>query len=123
MTSLDDFHERRFTGALKALVELLQQHNVEKWPTWFEDDLTDYLDSQGPPRQIARQKAVVEHVLMAFGGMSTFPQLKLIDEAGQPVEEANERLLFLSTQLWAAARSMQGVLVSAEAGSHTAPNS
>ncbi len=122
MTSMDDFHERRFTGVLKALAELLQQHNVEKWPAWFEGDLVDYLDAQGPPRQIARQKAVVEHALMAFGGMSTFPQLKLLDEAGQPLEEANERLVFLSTQLWAAARSMQGVLISAEAELRTPPN-
>ena len=115
MSGLDDFHERRFIGALKALVQLLRQHNVEKWANWFEGDLTDYLAAQGPPRQIARQKAVTEHILMAFGGMSTFTQLHLADEAGDPLPEVNERLRFLSEQLWAATRSVQGSLTSAEA--------
>lgn len=118
MPELDDFHERRFIGVLKALVELLRQHKVEKWADWFEGDLTDYLQAQGPPRQIARQKAVVEHILMAFGGMSTFSQLQLMAETGDPLPEANKRLQFLSEQLWAATRSMQGSLVAAESGSH-----
>lgn len=114
MAGLDEFHERRFLGALKALVELLRQHNVEKWTKWFEEDLTDYLEAQGPPRQIARRKAVVEHVLMAFGGMSTFTQLQLTDEAGAPLPEANERLQFLAEQLWAASRGVQGSLAATE---------
>ena len=113
MTGLDEFHERRFLGALKALVELLRQHNVEKWANWFEGDLTDYLAGQGPPRQIIRQKAVLEHVLMAFGGMSTFTNLQLTDEVGEPLPEANERLQFLSEQLWAASRGVQASLLSA----------
>lgn len=112
MSGLDEFHERRFLGALKALVELLRQHNAEKWANWFEGDLTDYLDAQDPPRQVARQKAVLEHVLMAFGGMSTFTQLQLTDEAGKPLTEENERLQFLSEQLWAASRGVQGTLLS-----------
>jgi hypothetical protein len=107
MTGLDDFHERRFLGALKALAELLRRHNIEKWTNWFEGDLTDYLEAQGPPRQIARQQAVVEHVLLAFGGMSTFTQLQLTGEA-------NERLQFLAEQLWAASRGVQGSLAAAE---------
>lgn len=110
MSGLDELHERRFLGALKALVELLRQHNVEKWAVWFEGDLNDYLAGQGPPRQIARQKAVTEHVLMAFGGMSAFTQLQLQDEDGQPIPEANERLQMLSGHLWAATRGVQGSL-------------
>ena len=114
MTGLDEFHERRFLGVLKAMVELLLQHDVEKWANWFEGDLTDYLEAQGPPRQIARQKAVLEHVLMAFGGMSTFTQLQLTDDAGEPLSEANKRLQFLGEQLWAASRAVQGSLAAAE---------
>ncbi len=110
MAGLDEFHERRFLGAIKALVELLHQHNIEKWAIWFAGDLNDYLAGQGPPRQIARQKAVTEHVLLAFGGMSTFTQLRLTNESGDPLPEANERLQFLSEQLWAATRGVQGSL-------------
>jgi hypothetical protein len=117
MSDLADFHQKRFIGALKAMVELLGQHNVEKWADWFEGDLTDYLAAQGPPRQITRQQAALEHVLMAFGGMSTFTRLRLSAETAELRSEANERLEFLSTQLWAAARSMQGVLASAETAS------
>jgi len=113
MTNLDEFHERRFLGVLKAMVEVLRQYDVDKWANWFEGDLRDYLAVQGPPRQIARQKAVLEHVLMAFGGMSSFTQLQLTDEAGEPLPEANERLQFLSEQLWAASRGVQGTLMSA----------
>jgi hypothetical protein len=116
MSELEDFHERRLIGTLKALVELLHQHRVEKWANWFEGDLADYLAAQGTPRQIARQRAVVEHVLTAFGGMSTFGQLRLTDETGEPLAEANHRLQSLSIHLWAAARSVQGMLVSAESG-------
>lgn len=114
MAELADFHEKRFVGALKALSALLRAHNVEKWANWFAEDLADYLAAQEPPRQIARQMAVVEHVLVAFGGMSTFTRLQLTDETGAALPEANERLQFLSTQLWAAARSMQGVLAAAD---------
>ena len=114
MSGLDEFHEKRFVGALKALSALLGAHNIEKWANWFEEDLADYLAAQGPPRQVARQMAVVEHVLLAFGGMSTFTRLQLADETGAALPEANERLQFLSTQLWAAARSMQGVLAAAD---------
>ncbi len=114
MAELADFHEKRFMGALKALAALLRQHNIEKWATWFEEDLADYLAAGGPPRQVARQMAVVEHVLMAFGGMSTFTRLQLTDETGAALPESNERLQFLSTQLWAAARSMQGVLAAVD---------
>lgn len=115
MSELEDFHERRLIGTLKALVELLRQHRVEKWANWFEGDLADYMAAQGAG-QIARQRAVVEHVLTALGGMSTFGQLRLTDEAGEPLAEANQRLQSLSIHLWAAARSVQGMLVSAEAG-------
>ncbi len=114
MDGLAEFHERRFLGVLKAMVELLDQHNVEKWTHWFEGDLTDYLEAQGPPRQITRQKAVVVHILIAFGGMSTFTQLQLTDEASESLPEANERLRFLSEHLWAASRSLQGSLTVAE---------
>lgn len=114
MAGLDEFHEKRFVGTLKALAALLQAHNVKKWANWFEEDLADYLAAQGPPRQVARQMAVVEHVLMAFGGMSTFTRLQLTDETGAALPESNERLQFLSTQLWAAARSLQGVLAAAD---------
>ena len=114
MAGLDEFHERRFLGVLKILVALLRQHNVEKWANWFEGDLTDYLEAQGPPRQIARQKAVLEHVLIAFGGMSAFTQLQLTDESGEPLPEANERLHFLAEQLWAASRGVQGTLISTD---------
>jgi hypothetical protein len=117
MTGLDEFHEKRFVGVLKALVEHLGRHDIEKWANWFESDLTDYLEAQGPPRQVARQKAVMEHVLLAFGGMSTFSQLHLTDKSGEPLAEANERLQFLSSQLWAATRSMQGVLLSLDQNS------
>ncbi|MFQ5614083.1 MAG: hypothetical protein ACE5H9_18330 [Anaerolineae bacterium] len=110
MSGLEDFQERRFVGALRALVELLRHHDVEKWAAWFEGDLADYLAAQGPPRQIARQRAVVEHVLVAFGGMSTFRRLDL------PQPEANKRLEFLKTQLWASARSLQGFLASEGTG-------
>jgi len=110
MSGLDELHERRFIGALKALVELLRQHNVEKWAAWFEGDLNDYLAGQGPPRQIARQRAVTEHVLMAFGGMSAFTQLQLQDETGEPIPEANERMQMLVEHLWAATRGVQGSL-------------
>lgn len=114
MVELADFHEKRFIGTLKALAALLRQHQVDKWANWFEEDLADYLAALGPPRQVARQMAVVEHVLVAFGGMSTFTRLQLTDETGAALPEANERLQFLSTQVWAAARSMQGVLTSAD---------
>ena len=110
MSGLDELHERRFIGALKALVELLRRHNIEKWANWFEEDLNDYLAAQGPPRQIARQKAVTEHVLVAFGGMSAFTQLQLCDDAGEPLPEANERMRTLSEHLWAATRGVQGSL-------------
>lgn len=114
MAELADFHKKRLIGALKALATLLHQHHIEKWANWFEEDLADYLAAQGPPRQVARQMAVVEHVLLAFGGMSAFTRLQLTDETGAALPEANERLQFLSTQLWAAARSMQGVLAAAD---------
>lgn len=114
MSTLDDFHQQRFISVLQAIVALLRQHNVSKWANWFESDLTDYLAAQGPPRQVARQRAVLEHVLMAFGGMSTFTRTELTGESGAPLPEANERLQFLATQLWAAARSMQGVLASVD---------
>lgn len=114
MTELSDFHQKRFVSILKAMVEHLRQHNVEKWAAWFEEDLQDYLAAQGPPRQVARQKAVTEHILMAFGGMSDFTQSELTDASGNPLPEANARLQFLSTQLWAATRSVQGVLASIE---------
>ena len=109
-----DMWEQRFLVALRRLAALLRQHQIEHWAAWFEGDLADYLAAQGPPRQFARQRAVVEHILMAFGGMSDFRQLRLIDAAGQPLAEANERLLALSSQLWATARSVQGFLVSAQ---------
>ncbi len=113
MTSgLNEFHEKRFIGLLTALVKLLRQHNIEKWATWFEGDLTDYLDGQGPPRQINRQQAVMQHVLMAFGGMSDFTRLQLTDETGQPLPDENEQLQRMSQHLWAATRSMQGYLTS-----------
>ena len=114
MSKLDDFHEKRFISVLQAMATFLQQHQVTKWANWFEGDLTDYLAAQGPPRQIARQKAVLEHVLMAFGGMSNFTRLELTGESGASLPEVNERLQFLATQLWAATRSMQGVLASTE---------
>jgi Domain of unknown function (DUF6966) len=114
MSDLGALWEKRFLAALKGLAVLLRQHNVEQWANWFEEDLSDYLAAHGPPRQIARQQAVVEHVLTAFGGMSAFKQLVLTDAAGQPLAETNERLLALSTQLWATARSVQGFLVSAQ---------
>jgi hypothetical protein len=116
MAGLDDFQERRFMGALQALVALLRAHSEEKWANWFEEDLADYRAAQGLAAQgrVARQRAVVEHVLMTFGGMSTFTQLTLTGEAGESRPEANERLQFLSTQLWAAARGLQGILASEE---------
>ena len=103
-------------GALQALVALLRAHSEEKWANWFDEDLADYRAAQGLAAQgrVARQRAVVEHVLMTFGGMSTFTQLTLTGEAGESRPEANERLQFLSTQLWAAARGLQGILASEE---------
>lgn len=118
MTRLDEFHQRRFINALTVLVDLLRQHNVEKWAGRFAGDLADYLAAQGPPRQIARQQAVVQHVLTAFGGMSAFVRLQLADETGQPSAEGNKRLQFLSEQLWAATRSVQGSLAAAESELH-----
>jgi len=103
--------ENRFLAALKALAAHLRRHQIEEWASWFEEDLADYLTAQEPPRQIARQQAVVEHVLIAFGGMSTFKQLLLTNAEGQPLAEANERLQTLAAQLWATARSVQGYLV------------
>jgi len=105
--------ENRFLAALKALAAHLRRHQIEEWASWFEEDLADYLAAQGPPRQIARQQAVVEHVLTAFGGMSAFKQLRLTNAEGQPLAEANERLQTLAAQLWATARSVQGYLVAA----------
>jgi hypothetical protein len=105
--------EHRFLAALKALAAHLRRHEIEEWASWFEEDLADYLAAQGPPRQIARQQAVVEHVLTAFGGMSAFKQIVLTNAEGQPLAEANERLQTLSAQLWATARSVQGYLVAA----------
>lgn len=113
MSDFGAFWEQRFVATLKRLVALLREHQVEPWTDWFAGDLADYLDAQGPPRQLIRQRAVVEHVLMAFGGMSTFKQLVLTDAANQPLVEANERLLELASQLWAVTRSVQGFLVSA----------
>ena len=107
--------EQRFIAALKALAAHLRRYQIEEWAGWFEEDLADYIGAQGPPRQIARQQAVVEHVLTAFGGMSTFKQLILTHTDGQPLAEANERLQTLATQLWATARSVQGYLVVADA--------
>jgi hypothetical protein len=103
--------EQRFLAALKALAAHLRRYGSEEWASWFEEDLADYLAAEGPPRHIARQQAVVEHVLMAFGGMSNFKQLMLTNIDGQPLVEANERLQTLSAQLWATARSVQGYLV------------
>jgi len=114
MTGLNDFHERRFLGALKALVDLLRQHQVEKWADWFAGDLSDYLAAQGPPRQVARQQAVVEHILLVFGGMSSFNRVQLLDQTGHPSPEANQRLQFLVEQLWAATRGVQGMLQSTD---------
>lgn len=96
------------------MTELLHKRHIDPWAGWFGDDLADYVAAQGPPRHVVRQRAVVEHVLMAFGGMYTFTQLQLTDEAGVPISEANERLQFLSSHLWAAARSLQGVLATVE---------
>ena len=110
---LDQFHEQRFLGGVKKLAALLRQHNIDKWATWFEGDLQDYIAGQGPPRQIARQTAVIQHVLMAFGGMSNFMQLQLVNETGEPLLEANERLEALATNVWAAARGVQGSLLAA----------
>ena len=113
MSELGDMWEQRFLAALRRLTALLRQHQIERWAAWFADDLADYLAAQGPPRQLARQRAVVEHVLMAFGGMSDFRQLLLTDATGQPLADANERVQTLSAQLWATARSVQDFLVSA----------
>jgi len=107
MADLFELNERRFLGTLKALSTLLREFQIEKWADWFAGDLEDYLAAAGPPRQIARQGAVLEHVLMAFGGMSTFKQLELVDKAGKPSAEANKRLHFLAEQLWASARGLQ----------------
>ena len=114
MSDLTALWEKRFLATLKQLAAFLRQHKVEQWASWFEEDLADYIAAQGPPRQVARQRAVIEHILTAFGGMSDFKQLVLTDAAGQPLVEANERLLALSTQLWVTARSVQGFLISAQ---------
>ena len=111
MSDLGALWEKRFLAALKGLAALLRQHNVEQWANWFEEDLSDYLAAHGPPRQVARQQAVVEHVLTAFGGMSAFKQIIVTNAEGQPLAEANERLQTLAAQLWATARSVQGYLV------------
>ena len=105
--------EQRFLATLKNLVALLRQYGVEHWAAWFESDLADYLAAQGPPRQLARRQAAVEHVLTAFGGMSGFRHIVLTDTAGQPLAEVNDRLRALATQLWATARSLQGLLTTA----------
>jgi hypothetical protein len=105
--------EQRFLATLRNLSVLLRQHGVERWAAWFESDLADFLAAAGPPRQVARQQAAVEHVLTAFGGMSSFRQLVLTDTSGQPLAEANDRLRALETQLWATARSVQGFLTTA----------
>jgi hypothetical protein len=101
-----EFNRRRFLGALQALVELLQEHeNNDKWVDWFQNDHADYTAAQDQPGKAGRQMAVVEHVMSAFGGMSDFTAIKLKDA------EADERMQNLSTQLWYAARGLQGVLL------------
>ncbi len=105
---IEKLNEMRLLGTLKSLSALLSEHGVEKWADWFASDLRDYLEAQGPPRQVARQRAVIEHILMAFGGMSAFRTLTL------PDQQANQRLQQLSEQLWLAARGVQAYLANLE---------
>lgn len=97
-------------SVLKAMSELLEAHGIEKWAERFRGHLSDYLAARGTPQQSGRQMAVVEHILTAFGGHSDFRQLRLTDETGEVLPEANEQLESLSTNLWSAARSTQAFL-------------
>ncbi len=104
----------RLLDGLKAISGLLRAYEVHDWADRFAGDLEDYLAAKDPPRQLARQRAVIEHVLMAFGGMSAFRHLELVDEDSIPSPEANERLHTLAEQIWTSARSLQGFLSSVD---------
>ena len=109
---IEKLNELRLLGGLKAIVELLGQHDETKWVNWFQGDFDDYLAAKGPPLQAARQMAVIVHILTAFGGMSKFDQIVLLDESGKPSTEENDRLHSLAEQIWLSARGMQAHLAS-----------
>lgn len=97
-------------GTLKEMSAHLEAHGINEWAERFRGHLSDYLAARGSPQQSSRQMAVVEHILTAFGGQSDFRQLKLTDETGATLPEANQTLESLSTNLWSAARSTQAYL-------------
>ncbi len=109
---VEKLNEMRLLSGLKSIIALLDQHREEKWVRWFQGDLDDFIAAHGPPLQIARQLAVLEHILMAFGGMSNFDRMVLTDESGKPAQQANERLRNLAEQIWLGARGLQAYLVS-----------
>lgn len=103
---MDEFNLRRFVGTLNAIVQLLKESGAnQKWVDWFQGDFDDFLSAKGHPAKAARQMAVVEHVMSAFGGMSDFKQIEL------DTPESTDKLQNLSTQLWSAARGLQGTLL------------
>ncbi len=97
-------------GTLKEMSEHLEAHGIQEWAEKFRRHLSDYLAARGTAQQSSRQMAVVEHILTEFGGHSDFRQLKLTDETGATLQEANETLESLSSNLWSAARSTQAYL-------------
>ena len=105
-SGMDEFNTRRFLGTMKAIVQLLNESDDnQKWIDWFQGDLDDFNAAKDHTGRAARQMAVVEHVMSAFGGMSDFKQIELSSP------ESTEKLQNLSTQLWSAARGLQGMLL------------
>lgn len=106
-TGIEQLAERGLLAGLEAMGELLQAHGEHQWAERFSGDLEDYRAVHGTPQ---RELAVVEHVLMAFGGMSQFKELQIHDANGELVPDANEKLAALSGQIWTSARTIQTYL-------------
>jgi len=103
---LEKLNEMRMLSGLKSIAALLRQHGEARWADWFDGDRRDYLAAGDPGPNIARQIAVIEHILAAFGGVSDFNRLVLEDDSGT----ANDTLRQLAEQIWLGARGVQAHL-------------
>ncbi|MDH5606697.1 MAG: hypothetical protein OEY93_07400 [Anaerolineae bacterium] len=112
-SGIDKLNHMRFLGALTALVRLFEEFDHEKWAAWFAEVLKDYQEAYDTPGSHNRQLAIVEHVFMAFTGLSDFTQEKFSGKDPAALQEAQEKLIKFSKQLWASARGIQAHILKA----------
>ena len=91
-----DDHLPRLEELIAEAVSILRRHNVTFWADWLDGDLK---------RIQERDPAGLDHLLSAYGGMGSLPDVVVSPQNGHTISEndveaVNDRLLRIVSEIY-----------------------